>query len=145
VTAPTIGLPPLATQVDELWHVLLDLGDQLTVGWTLVGGQMVLLHALEHGRVPGQISQDVDVVADVRTRPSAVPGVVAALEAAGFEPSIPSADWRIAIGRLATDPDTRAYLARRTGEGKTKTEVIRCIKRYIAREVFAALPQTAAG
>jgi len=53
--------------------------------------------------------------------------------------------WRIAIVRLATDPDTRAYLARRTREGKTKTEAIRCIKRYIAREVFAALPQTAAG
>ncbi|MDQ1629641.1 MAG: hypothetical protein QOI54_3385, partial [Actinomycetota bacterium] len=34
---------------------------------------------------------------------------------------------------------------RRVSEGRTKIEVIRCIKRYIAREVFAALPQTAAG
>ena len=42
MTAPTIELPPLASPVDELWHVLLDLGEQLTVGWTLVGGQMVL-------------------------------------------------------------------------------------------------------
>ena len=68
MTAPTIELPPLAAPVDELWHVLLDLGEQLTVGWALVGGQMVLLHALEHGRVPPQISQDGDVVADVRTQ-----------------------------------------------------------------------------
>jgi hypothetical protein len=45
----------------------------------------------------------------------------------------------------ATDPDTRAYLDRRTAEGMTKTEAIRCIKRYIAREVFAALPETATG
>ena len=79
MTEPTIELPPLAAPVDELWHVLLDLGEQLTVGWTLVGGQMVLLHALEHGRVPPQISQDGDVVADVRTTPSAVQDVVAAL------------------------------------------------------------------
>ena len=42
MTAPTIELPPLAAPVDELWHVLLDLGEQLTVGWALVGGQMVL-------------------------------------------------------------------------------------------------------
>jgi hypothetical protein len=92
VTTPTIELPPLAMPVDELWHVLLDLGEQLTVGWALVGGQMVLLHALEHGRVPPQISQDGDIVADVRTRQSAVHDVVAALEAAGFEPDIPSAE-----------------------------------------------------
>ncbi len=63
----------------------------------------------------------------------------------GGDRQLNAALWRIAIVRLATDPDTRANLARRTGEGKTKTEAIRCIKRYIAREVFAALPQTAAG
>jgi hypothetical protein len=39
----------------------------------------------------------------------------------------------------------RAYLERRDSEGRTKIKAIRCIKRYIAREVFAALAQTAAG
>jgi transposase len=63
----------------------------------------------------------------------------------GGDRQLNAALWRIAIVRLATDPGTRAYLDRRTAEGKTKTEAIRCIKRYIAREVFAALPQTAAG
>lgn len=91
VIGPTIELPPLAAPVDQLWHVLLDLSEQLTVAWTLIGGQMVLLHALEHGQLPPQISQDGDVVADVRTTQSAVHDVVAALEAAGFEPEIPSA------------------------------------------------------
>ncbi len=38
---------------------------------------------------------------------------------------------------------TRAYLARRIAQGLTKREVIRCLKRYIAREVFAALPDVA--
>ena len=43
------------------------------------------------------------------------------------------------------DPHFHVKLERRVSEGRTKTEAIRCIKRYIAREVFAALPQTAAG
>ena len=47
----------------------------------------------------------------------------------------------ILLVRLRTDPDTRAYVARRTAEGKTKKEIIRCLKRYVAREVFAALHQ----
>ncbi len=51
--------------------------------------------------------------------------------------------WRIAIVRIATDPDTRAYVERRMKDGKTKAEAIRCLKRYIAREVFIALPRTA--
>ena len=55
-----------------------------------------------------------------------------------------SALWRIAIVRLGTDPRTRAYVDKRLSQGKSKTEAIRCLKRYIAREVYAALPQPAA-
>ena len=47
--------------------------------------------------------------------------------------------WRIAMVRLATDADTRAYAARRQTEGKTRREIIRCLKRYIAREVYRLL------
>lgn len=47
-----------------------------------------------------------------------------------------SALHRIALVRLATDPDTRAYAAKRTAEGKTKKDILRCLKRAIAREVF---------
>jgi transposase len=54
-----------------------------------------------------------------------------------------SALWRIAILRIATDQDTRHYVAKRQSEGKTKSEAIRCLKRYIAREVFNALPEPA--
>lgn len=63
----------------------------------------------------------------------------------GGDRQLNSALWRIAIVRLATDAGTRAYLEKRVSEGKTKIGAIRCIKRYIAHEVFAALPQTAAG
>jgi transposase len=50
-----------------------------------------------------------------------------------------SALWTIAMTRLAHDPRTKAYAARRTSEGKTKKEIIRCLKRYIAREIYKAL------
>jgi transposase len=42
----------------------------------------------------------------------------------------------IAIGRLRTDARTQAYVAKRLSEGHSKLEAIRCLKRYIAREVF---------
>jgi transposase len=45
----------------------------------------------------------------------------------------------IAIGRLRTDPRTKAYMTKRIAEGHSKLEVIRCLKRYIAREVFALI------
>jgi hypothetical protein len=50
----------------------------------LVGGQMVLMHALEHGQVPPQISQDGDVVVDIRATSTAIKDVVAALQRDGF-------------------------------------------------------------
>ncbi|MFE3542373.1 IS110 family transposase [Nocardia sp. NPDC059177] len=43
------------------------------------------------------------------------------------------------IVRLRYDQRTRDYVARRTIDGKTKPEIIRCLKRYLAREVFRAL------
>ncbi|MCW2573607.1 MAG: Transposase [Frankiales bacterium] len=51
--------------------------------------------------------------------------------------------WRIVLVRLASDPATRAYLERRVKDGHTKKEAIRCLKRYVAREVFQLLPMTA--
>jgi len=50
-----------------------------------------------------------------------------------------SALWRVAMVRMSCDPRTRAYVARRTAEGKTTKEIIRCLKRYIAREIYKAL------
>lgn len=47
----------------------------------------------------------------------------------------------IAIGRLRTDPRTKAYVAKRIAEGHSKLDAIRARKRYIAREVFALITQ----
>ena len=51
--------------------------------------------------------------------------------------------WRIAIVRMGADPRTSDYIARRVKDGKTKSEAIRCLKRYITREIFNALPRAA--
>jgi Transposase IS116/IS110/IS902 family len=45
----------------------------------------------------------------------------------------------IAVCRVRRDERTRAYVARRTAEGKSKKEIIRCLKRYIAREIYRIL------
>lgn len=47
--------------------------------------------------------------------------------------------YRIVIVRLRFHATTREYVQRRTTEGKSKAEIIRCLKRYVAREVYAAL------
>jgi hypothetical protein len=47
--------------------------------------------------------------------------------------------WRIVITRMSAHPATRAYVQRRTAEGLSKKEIIRCLKRYVAREVYPHL------
>ena len=46
------------------------------------------------------------------------------------------------ITRMRLDPRTRTYVVRRTAEGLSKREIIRCLKRYLARELFALLRST---
>jgi transposase len=50
----------------------------------------------------------------------------------------------IVLTRTRQDPLTRAYVARRTAEGKTMREIKRCLKRYIARQLYRELERTAA-
>ncbi|MBV9163203.1 MAG: IS110 family transposase [Pseudonocardiales bacterium] len=50
-----------------------------------------------------------------------------------------SALYRIALSRLRWDTRTRDYLTRRITGGKTRREAIRCLKRYIAREIYQIL------
>jgi transposase len=47
--------------------------------------------------------------------------------------------WRIVITRMSSHPPTRAYAGRRSKEGLSKKEIIRCLKRYVAREVYPHL------
>lgn len=54
-----------------------------------------------------------------------------------------SALYIVAITRMRHHEATRAYFERRTAEGLSRREIIRCLKRYIAREIYLALPRQA--
>ena len=45
----------------------------------------------------------------------------------------------ICVVRMRVEERTRRYVARRSAEGKSKQEIMRCLKRYIAREVYRVL------
>ena len=47
--------------------------------------------------------------------------------------------YMICLSRMRRDLRTQEYVARRTREGKSKREIIRCLKRYVAREVYRVL------
>lgn len=48
--------------------------------------------------------------------------------------------WHIVTTPISAEPRTRAYVERRTKEGKSKKEIIRVRKRYVAREIYYYLP-----
>lgn len=50
--------------------------------------------------------------------------------------------YRAVIVRMRYHEPTRAYVAKRTAEGRTKPEIIRCLKRYLIRELYQLLPET---
>jgi transposase len=47
--------------------------------------------------------------------------------------------WRIVFVRMKSHAPTRAYVERRTREGLSKSEIMRCLKRYVAREIYRHL------
>jgi transposase len=47
--------------------------------------------------------------------------------------------YMICLARMRRDRRTKEYVARRTAEGKSKREIIRCLKRYVAREAYRVL------
>ena len=53
--------------------------------------------------------------------------------------------YRVAIVRMRDDEKTKTYVTRRIAEGKTRREIVRCLKRYIVREIYRHLcvPPTA--
>ena len=59
----------------------------------------------------------------------------------GGDRQLNSALWRIALVRMRWHEPTRAYVERRTTEGLSKPEIMRCLKRYIARELYRQLPR----
>lgn len=61
-------------------------------GWTLIGAQMVALHGLEHGKQPPRLSNDIDVLANVRVLQDATRRLSQVLVEEGFEMDTPNMD-----------------------------------------------------
>lgn len=88
-----IELAPRDETERALWAATLHLAD-LFVGlpWTLVGAQMVMLHAYEAGEVPGRTTGDLDLLFDVRSYVGATGEATRRLLAADFAEKGPSPD-----------------------------------------------------
>lgn len=78
-----LGLMPPAAHA--MWTSLIDLVRRQPSGWTLVGAQMVALHALEKGQSPLRASEDADVLVDVRAVQDGTERLSCTLEEAGFD------------------------------------------------------------
>lgn len=75
------------------WQLMLELTEINDSHWVLIGGQMVYLLALEHGRTLPRATADMDVVMDVRAKPGGVGWMARWLvEQQGFAQDVPSAD-----------------------------------------------------
>lgn len=80
-----IELPILPGVEEALWTALLELAEVQPSDWTLIGGQMVLLHALENGARLPRVTTDLDVLVNARVATQAVRGFVRTLKGIGFE------------------------------------------------------------
>ena len=50
--------------------------------------------------------------------------------------------YRIVLTRMSSHEETRTYVTRRRDEGLNTAEIMRCLKRYVARQTYKHLPQT---
>lgn len=84
LSRPPLVLPSAPEPAGEIWTTLCELAAAKPDGWTLIGGQMVLLHALEHDAEPARISTDLDILVNARVVAGAVGAFVSLIEALGF-------------------------------------------------------------
>jgi len=84
VDRDSLSLPTLPGHDDALWDTLIELTEMRPGEWTLIGGQMVFLHAIESAAVPPRVSTDLDVLVNARIVTGGVAGFVAAIELRGF-------------------------------------------------------------
>jgi len=80
-----VRLPTLAGHDDELWNTLIELSEVRPGEWTLIGGQMVFLHGIEHGAAPPRISADLDVLINARITGRPIAAFASGVEDLGFE------------------------------------------------------------
>jgi hypothetical protein len=84
---------PVSENLDaDLWATLIELTEHSPGEWTLIGGLMVFVLALENGETPPRLSTDIDVLVNARIVSNSIPKFVRELEQRGFELAGISAD-----------------------------------------------------
>ena len=106
-----------------------------------VGPQVATALLIAAGDNPGRLASDAafSMLCGAAPIPASSGKVMRYRLNRGGDRQANSALWTIATCRMSYDPRTIAYVQRRTQEGKSKREIIRCLKRYIAREVHRDL------
>ena len=106
-----------------------------------VGPQVATALLIAAGDNPGRLRSDAafSMLCGAAPIPASSGKVVRHRLNRGGDRQANNALWTIAVCRMSYDPRTIAYVRRRTQEGKSKLEIIRCLKRYIAREVHRDL------
>jgi hypothetical protein len=99
-----VALPALAGPLAEAWGVLFDLAVEVPDGWAVAGSQMVIVHAAAHGVGRPLVTEDADVLVDVRELGTAE--VAKWLRDRGFElqdVSVDSVGHRFRRGEVVID------------------------------------------
>src|SRR3954466_15006236 len=153
ISAYRISLKSLGRRYLELHDEIADLDTMIVAIVNELAPALVARNAIGHGSAAQLLLTAGDNVQRLRSEASfaALCGVSPVPASSGKtirhrlnrggDRAANSALHIIAIGRLRTDPRTQAYVAKRIGEGHSKMEAIRCLKRYIAREVFMLIKQ----
>ncbi|GAA5066660.1 IS110 family RNA-guided transposase [Nocardia callitridis] len=151
IQATKLALRSLATQVhelqahaDELKRHLQQLLEQIapnTIGVFALGPDTAAALVISLGDNPDRLSGEAAFahLCGVAPIPASSGKTVRHRLHRGGDRQANQALHVAVIVRMRYDQRTKDYVARRTTDGKTKPEIIRCLKRYLAREVFQAL------
>jgi len=151
LSAYRIALKSLARRYLELHDEIADLDDMIAAIVLQLAPELVAADGIGHGSAaqllltagdnPERLRSEASFAAlcGVSPIPASSGKVTRHRLNRGGDRAANSALHMIAIVRLRTDPRTKAYVARRIADGHSKLEAIRCLKRYIAREVFTLL------
>ncbi|MBK0422574.1 hypothetical protein JD292_10880 [Leucobacter sp. CSA2] len=95
MTLKHLDLTNLDSEAEAAWVGVLDLAEVCPEGWSLAGGQAVMVQTALRGHRPERPSSDADLVIDLRSDPGAARKLVDALREIGFSPALRDAHGRV--------------------------------------------------